>query len=131
MQKTSKIQAKVQILNNFKINNTLTDDPNLISNAFNIFFVKKIEGFKANNDPNLITNPLTKLQEKMKNNKNTFELKTINKKSLKTVIKQLKSKTSSGKDGLSQKQLKAGVTSLVGPLQNILFLCLRLKQTPI
>ena len=56
----------------------------------------------------------------MKNNKNTFELKTINKKSLKTVIKQLKSKTSSGKDGLSQKQLKAGVTSLVGPLQNII-----------
>ena len=35
-----------------------------------------------------------------------FELKTINMKDLKKTISRLKSKTSCGKDGLSQKQLK-------------------------
>ena len=40
-------------------------------------------------------------------------------KNLKLIIKKLKAKKSSGLDGLTQEQLKAGSLSLVEPLQNI------------
>ena len=56
----------------------------------------------------------------MKNKDCKFELKTISTGCLKKIIKKLKSKHSSGTDGLSQKQLKSGVPTLAGPLHNII-----------
>ena len=47
-------------------------------------------------------------------------LKTVNIKSIKRTMKQLKSKKSAGNDGLSQQQLKAGVAVLAGSLRNII-----------
>ena len=49
-----------------------------------------------------------------------WHLKTVSVKNLKKSIGQLKSKTSAGSDGLTQKQLKSGVSSLASPLQNII-----------
>ena len=103
-----------------KIDNKLCDDHREISNAFNDFFVKKIEDLKANIDPTQVSDPLNKLQENLKSLKTKFELKTVNIKDLKKSIRQLKSKKSTGNDGLSQKQLKAGVGNLAGPLHNII-----------
>ena len=40
-------------------------------------------------------------------------------KDLKVIIKKLKTKKSAGLDGLTQEQLKAGVSSLDSPLQNV------------
>ena len=102
-----------------KVNNELTEDPIIISNAFNSFFVKKIEDLKKNIDPNLKSDPLEKLKANLKNNKCNFDLKTVSIKDLKQTMKKMKSKKSSGNDGLSQQQLKAGVSILASPLQNI------------
>ena len=65
--------------NNFsmKVNDVLTDDPKVISDGFNSFFVKKIEDLKANIDPNLVKDPLDKLRENMKKKDCKFELKTV------------------------------------------------------
>ena len=52
--------------------------------------------------------------------KSNFELKTVSIKSLKQSIKQLKAKKSAGYDGLTQSQLKEGVSVLASPLQNII-----------
>ena len=116
-----------EIINPMKENNwsmnfngTATDDPTLIANTFNIFFVKKIEDLKANIDPSLITDPLKYLNDSMKSNTSTFNLQTVSMKCLKKTISQLKSKNSTGSDGLSQKQLKAGVSILASPLQNVI-----------
>ena len=89
-----------------QINNSITDDPTLIANSFNTFFAKKIKNLKANIDPNLITNPLKNLQNKMKAKTSKFELKTVSISSLKKTITQLKSKNSSGYDGLFKNSLK-------------------------
>ena len=99
--------------------NISTSDTDIISNAFNKFFVEKIEDLKAKIDPTQVKDPLEKLKENMKNNKVSFALKTVNMKNLKLIVKKLKTKKSAGLDGMSQEQLKAGSSILVGPLQNI------------
>ena len=88
--------------------------------SFNSFFIKKIEDLKANVDPNLVSDPLKELKDKMSSNSNKFELKTINMKSLKESIKQLKAKKSAGNDGMTQSQLKEGASVLASPLLNII-----------
>ena len=70
-----------------KIENKLTEDPEAIADTFNSFFVKKIEDLKANIDPNLVTDPLSKLKADMKENQCSFELKTVGIKELKKSIK--------------------------------------------
>ena len=75
-----------------KVNDKLTEDPLLIANTFNSFFVKKIEDLKANIDPKLVLDPLKNLKDKMSLNSSKFELKTVSIKSLKQSIKQLKAK---------------------------------------
>ena len=102
-----------------KIDNKVTDDPEIIADAFNKFFINKIADLKEKIDPNLVSDPLSKLKEVMKNNKKSFSLKTISISDLKQTIKNLKPKKSSGLDGLTQQQLKTGANILVAPLQNI------------
>ena len=46
-----------------KIDNKLTEDPEEIANTFNSYFVQKIVDLKANIDPNLIIDPLSKLKQ--------------------------------------------------------------------
>ena len=64
--------------------------------------------------------PLEKLKANMTSSKCSFEWKTVSIKYLKKSMKQLKSINSTGKDGLSQSQLKAGVSELAIPLQDII-----------
>ena len=103
-----------------KVDGKLTEDPQLIANTFNSFFVKTIVDLKSNIDPNFIKDPLENLKENMSSKKCKFELKTVSIKSLKQSIKQLKAKKSAGYDGLTQSQLKVGVSVLASPLQNII-----------
>ena len=72
------------------INNSVTDDTDIIANAFNTFFVNKIADLKANIDPNLKKDPLEKLKQNLKKSKASFKLKTIKIKDLKQTIKKLK-----------------------------------------
>ena len=47
-----------------------------MAEAFNVYFIEKIEQLKANINPNLVEDPLVRLKEKMKDNKSTLEFKT-------------------------------------------------------
>ena len=48
-----------------------------VAEAFNKFFVNKIEGLKEKIDPSYIKDPLDKIREKAKNKNLSFKLKTV------------------------------------------------------
>ena len=68
----------------------------------------------------MVSNPLVKLQEKMKNNKCSLEFKKVTQKQLRQHVKKLKKKKSSGLDGLSQENLILGIKHLVAPITSII-----------
>ena len=49
------------------------NDDQEVAESFNDFFTEKIVQLKKNIDPSLVTNPLERLREKMKHNKNKLE----------------------------------------------------------
>ena len=67
------------------IDQKVTEDPETIANAFNTFFIKKVEDIKENIDKALVKDPLEKLANQMKNNKAKFNLKPINLKDLNAI----------------------------------------------
>ena len=91
-----------------------------VAETFNRFFVEKVEDLKRGIDKTLIEDPLQRLKERMKNNACTMEFKTVSQKQLKTHLKKLKKKKSSGIDGLSQEHLILGATKLLTPLATII-----------
>ena len=54
---------------------TISDEQE-VAEAFNVYFIEKIEQLEANINPNLVEDPLVRLKEKMKDNKSTLEFKT-------------------------------------------------------
>ena len=91
-----------------------------VADAFNSFFIEKVDKLKTSIDQKLVEDPLARLKERMKNNKNTLEFKPVSQKQLRGHLKKLKKKTSSGLDGLSQKHLIMGAGVLVAPLATII-----------
>ena len=92
------------------------NDDQEVAESFNDFFTEKIVQLKKNIDPSLVTNPLERLREKMKHNKNKLEFKKITQKQLCEHMKKLNKKKSSGLDGLSQENLILGAKHLIAPL---------------
>ena len=72
-----------------------------VAEAFNGFFIEKVEKLKKNIDPGLVEEPLIRLKEKMKVNNNVLEFKEITAKQFSKHLKKLNKKKSSGLDGLS------------------------------
>ena len=91
-----------------------------IANIFNNFFVEKIQVLKDGIDKNIITDPLEKLEKKMKKKNLVFSLKTVTEKKVLKAINSLKKKKSSGIDGLSQEHLVLGAKAFVIPLTRII-----------
>jgi mevalonate kinase len=60
----------------------IVTDEKEVAEAFNHYFIDKIENLKSNIDQNMVEDPLARLKKKMKNNKNTLEFKTITQKQL-------------------------------------------------
>jgi hypothetical protein len=91
-----------------------------VAETFNKFFINKVEELKKNIEPKDVEDPLVRLAEKMKNNPNKLEFKSISRNQLRTHLKKLKKKKSSGLDGLSQENLILGTENLLGPLNVII-----------
>ena len=98
----------------------IVTDEKGVADAFNRYFVDKIEKLKGNIDQSMVEDPLVRLKEKMKNNKHKLEFKAITQKQLKNHFKKLKKKKSSGLDGLSQEHLVMGASVLIAPLATII-----------
>ena len=91
-----------------------------VAEAFNEYFVDKVEQLKNGIDKTLVEDPLVRLKERMKNNKTELEFKTITQKQLVKHLKKLNRKKSSGLDGVSQENLLLGAHNLVAPLTSII-----------
>ena len=91
-----------------------------MAEAFNEYFVDKVEQLKNGIDKTLVEDPLVRLKERMKNNKTELEFKTITQKQLVKHLKKLNRKKSSGLDGVSQENLLLGAHNLVAPLTSII-----------
>ena len=97
-----------------------TVDEKEIANTFNKFFVDKVANLKQNIDLSIIKDPLEKLKKKMEGKNLKFSLKPVSEKTVKKAMDQMKKKTSSGKDGLSQECLLIGRDVLKIPLTRII-----------
>ena len=91
-----------------------------VADAFNSYFVKKIDDLKNGIDPNLKKDPCENLAKKQKNEKAKFTIKIVSINKLKKFIKKMKSKKSSGVDGLTQEQLIMGANELAPALATII-----------
>ena len=101
-------------------NGRLIEEEQEVAEAFNDYFIEKIDLLKKGIDQTLTTDPLEKLANKMKNNKHRFNLKRVSQNKLTKTMKKLKKKKSAGIDGLCQDQLIMGANVLVGPLSSII-----------
>ena len=90
-----------------------------VAEVFNDFFINKVEELKRNINPAHVEDPLARLSAKLKNIGNSLEFKTISQTQMKTQLKKLSKKKSSGLDGLSQENLILGTKNLQAPLTSI------------
>ena len=90
-----------------------------VAETFNDFFINKVEDLKRNIDPGHVEDPLARLSGKLKNIGTSLEFKTISQTQMKTHLKKLNKKKSSGLDGLSQENLILGTKNLLAPLTSI------------
>jgi len=105
--------------NDLKIINTegkILAEEKEVAEAFNEYFIEKIQLLKENIDRTKVEDPLARLREKMKNNTQKLEFKPVSRKQLGGHMKKLKKKKSSGLDGLSQDHLILGESVLMLPL---------------
>ena len=87
---------------------------------FNQFFKEKPEKLAADVVMDSGADPLAKLREKMKSKNLSFSLQTVSVNHVKSIIKKLKTKRSSGFDELSSELLKMGAEVLSEPLTKII-----------
>ena len=108
--------------NQLKINveNKVIEDPQVLAEEFNNFFKNKIEKLREGIKRDPTVDPVSKLRQKYKNVGLLFSLKTVSVQEVRKEINQLKSKTSSGFDGISAEILKLGAEVLAAPLTHII-----------
>ena len=94
-------------------------DEKEVAEMFNGFFIKKVEDLKGNINPRHVEDPLARLSDKLKNLNSKLEFKTVTQRQMKTHLKKLSKKKSSGLDGLSQENLILGIPNLLAPLTAI------------
>ena len=84
--------------------------------------VKSIFQFRAESsiDPQMMEDPIQRLEKKLANNTSTFSFKTVTEDIVLKTINGLKQKKSAGADDLTQQQLKHGAENLAGPLTKII-----------
>ena len=82
--------------------------------------MSKIKNLKDNIDPNYVEDPIARLKSKFEGKKLHFSLKTVTEEKVLKTIQGLKNKKSSGRDEVTQEQLKLGAEVLAIPLTRII-----------
>ena len=91
-----------------------------IADIFNDFFISKIKDLKDNIDTTIAEDPIGILEEKMKLKNLKFCFKEVTTKEVLKTMADMKSKKSSGTDGLTQEHMKHGADVIAGPLTKII-----------
>ena len=91
-----------------------------MAKKFNVFFKEKVKNLAAGikTDPDI--NPFSRLKEKVKDLNLKFNLKTVSEEAVLKILRLLKSKKSSGNDGITAEIIKMGSKVLVVPLTYII-----------
>ena len=105
------------------------EDPQKLANEFGNFFVEKVRKLDAGITRTNI-DPLSLLKEKMKSTNITFTIKTVNVSVVHKILKELKTKTSYGHDGITSEVLKLGADVLKVPLTYIVNTSIRENEYP-
>jgi hypothetical protein len=90
-----------------------------VANTFNKFFVDKIESLKEKIDPNMTSDPLTRIRKKFANSNLKFKLKPVTVSQVVKSMKGMSKKKSKGKDGIPQDCLLMGLEVLAAPLTEV------------
>ena len=101
------------------VNDTVSEDPKVISEAFVKFFKKKVDDLAEGIKPTNINDHLAPLRKKFEKSVLKFSFKPVEVHTVRKILKELKSKTSSGPDGISSEILKMGADVLAEPLTAI------------
>ena len=110
------------------IGNKMVTKPQEMAEEMNRYFVEKIATLKQNSDERTDhTESLNELEEALKEKKDKlkFELKTLNNKEMKTILKKLKNKRSSGLDTICSFSLKLSSGILFEKLKHIVNLSIQ------
>ena len=91
-----------------------------VANAFNTFFIKKVEALKEKIDPELIKDPLDKIKTKLADKNLSFRLKTVTTTKVMKLMKKMAKKKSKGNDDIPQDCLLLGREALAGPLTDVI-----------
>ena len=105
------------------------EDPQKLANEFGNFFVEKVRKLDAGITSTNI-DPLSLLKEKMKSTNITFTIKTVHVSVVNKILKELKTKTSYGHDGITSEVLKLGADVLKVPLTYIVNTSIRESEYP-
>ena len=110
-------ESKMQI----NVGGKTTTDDQEIANAFNAFYIDKVQKLSDGIDKQKAVNPTVKLkEEKRDDGVPKLVFKPVRETLVRRLIKDLKSKTSFGKDGISAEILKMGGDVLSVPLTYII-----------
>ena len=105
------------------VKNKLTNNPLIIANAFNKYFVSVAEDLLIKNTPKNNTNnyidPLTHLQHNIRQTSILMNLKNTAMHGIGKIIHSKKSKDSSGYDGISSRTIKISAPYILSPLRFI------------
>jgi hypothetical protein len=96
------------------------DSPAEIAEIFNLYFKEKIEGLRNKINPEFVRDPLSHMEEKVGQKKLYFHLYQVSDNKVLQILKNLKSKTSSGFDGISTELLKKVADIIHIPLTRII-----------
>ena len=87
-----------------------------LAENFNIFFKEKVERLAATIRNDKLTDPLSRLRNKLHGSNLKFTIKTVSESEVLKIMKSLKPKKSYGIDGITAEVLKLGAEVLVVPL---------------
>ena len=101
-------------------NGKIIENEGEVAEILNDYFITKIQDLKSSIDPQMMEDPIQRLEKKLANNTSTFSFKTVTEDIVLKTINGLKQKKSAGADDLTQQQLKHGAENLAGPLTKII-----------
>jgi exonuclease III len=95
------------------------DEPTKVAEAFNDFFLEKVDLLVKGIDQQNVKDPLTGM-EVLQGQKDKFQLRTVSEQTVRKILLKMKAKASAGPDDISSTVIKAAYEVLVVPLTHII-----------
>ena len=111
-------------------NGLLVNKPSALAECMNTFFTSKVRGLRENLPPSQF-NPLSLVENLMKNRTCQFSLKSVHPDEIEKIISSLKSTNSCGLDNIDSYVIKLAKTELIPVITHIVNLSIQQKTFPV